>query len=352
MNLLAERIIASHKDAAKRATSYLENTRRLKLSPPESLELVARVLGAPNWQTLLALAKGGRGPRVDVCSFTDGRRLLQAEKRVSERLAEYYSTNGYKGEHPEETVWDWVAETGVGLRLGYWEYVERQIRLQDALLPWEREASDVVKLVRAAGIDVGFWPEDDKPSYDPHKLSDTEPWWQIWKGRKRLGARYNSEVDAWDVAATAVEQRVLEQAKLSAEQWNKLEEAEKLKLAKSARNVGALIEGKLQTDTRRFRGAMFDSEYSTNFSVKLGRLAHRVVACNPNDRWSGFHKDSGTIYVAEVATEREVWEILATAVKEELAYELRLSHAQRNSLSESDWLAAATRVYPQNSQNK
>lgn len=63
MSEQAQRILTSHKEAARRASTYLANTRKLHLKPTEALELVAQVLGARNWQTLLGLAKEGRAPR-------------------------------------------------------------------------------------------------------------------------------------------------------------------------------------------------------------------------------------------------------------------------------------------------
>lgn len=64
MSTAAQGIIASHRAAAARAVDHFKKTRGWRLSLAESLELVAVVLGQPNWQTLHALAKRGDGPRI------------------------------------------------------------------------------------------------------------------------------------------------------------------------------------------------------------------------------------------------------------------------------------------------
>lgn len=60
----AESILESHKDAARRVCNYLATEHRLSLKNAVALEIVARVLGAPNWQTLQGMAKEGRVPRM------------------------------------------------------------------------------------------------------------------------------------------------------------------------------------------------------------------------------------------------------------------------------------------------
>jgi len=58
-----EALIESHKDAARRVSTYLQKTQDIKLKPTVSYEIVAQVYGASNWQTLLALANKGQTPR-------------------------------------------------------------------------------------------------------------------------------------------------------------------------------------------------------------------------------------------------------------------------------------------------
>ena len=165
MSELAQRIITSHKEAAKRAVAHLGQTRKLKLSPTESLELVAAVLGIANWQTLLALAKAGRGPRID-----DGKPAPIAEtvKEVSNstRLSEYFATPEGWGEHPQVPRKDWrylVDNNDTGL--GYWEHVEAECDRLGIMLPWERDAMFDYKVTQAAGVSVE-WSSDEEPEND------------------------------------------------------------------------------------------------------------------------------------------------------------------------------------------
>jgi hypothetical protein len=57
-------IISSHRDAATRVSKYLRESHGVDLKPIAALEIVARALGANNWQTLKAMADQGRAPRV------------------------------------------------------------------------------------------------------------------------------------------------------------------------------------------------------------------------------------------------------------------------------------------------
>lgn len=57
-------IVSSHRDAATRVSTYLSEQHGLKLTPITALEVVARALGAANWQTLKAQAEQGRAPRM------------------------------------------------------------------------------------------------------------------------------------------------------------------------------------------------------------------------------------------------------------------------------------------------
>lgn len=57
-------IVSSHRDAATRVSTYLAEQHGIKLTPITSLEVIARALGAANWQTLKAQAEQGRAPRM------------------------------------------------------------------------------------------------------------------------------------------------------------------------------------------------------------------------------------------------------------------------------------------------
>lgn len=64
MSSKTDAILSSHKDAARRVGDFLRNSHGLDLKPAITLEIVAKVLGAANWQTLSAMAKQGRAPRM------------------------------------------------------------------------------------------------------------------------------------------------------------------------------------------------------------------------------------------------------------------------------------------------
>ena len=75
----AQGIIASHRAAAARAVDHFKKSRGWRLSLAESLELVAVVLGQPNWQTLHALAKRGEGPRIAAQEMDAGKPDIRAQ---------------------------------------------------------------------------------------------------------------------------------------------------------------------------------------------------------------------------------------------------------------------------------
>jgi len=166
---LAERIITSHKEAAKRATTYLQDTRNLKLKPTEALDLVARVLGAANWQTLLGLAQQGQVPRRGHFPPVPAEQGLQSNQvdalddtRISSdtskgdaddirRLAKYYAREGDPGEHPRLTRQAWQAAES---ERAYWEWVFYEVICDCGLLPWDADEMESYQLARAAGVTV------------------------------------------------------------------------------------------------------------------------------------------------------------------------------------------------------
>lgn len=279
MSALAQRIITSHKEAAKRAVAHLGKTRKLKLSATESLELVACVLGVANWQTLLALANDGRGPRID-----DGKPTPTAAtgagwaKSDVWRLSEYFATLEGWGEHPIFTREDWQheAENGDTSR-GYWEHVEAEIERTGMMLPWERDGRFDVKLVQMAGVGVDN-------SEDDESWLVMDPWGYIFV------PDCSSEKEAWQVAASEVQRNVAQELQLSAEDLQRYSEQDWLEAtahvhaAYSSPDAGAaseapsdeldngysLLPGEMTKDSRKFsedialcRELSIKAEYST-----------------------------------------------------------------------------------------
>lgn len=195
MSNRAQSIISSHKEAAKRATEYLASARKLSLKQAEALELVARVLGVANWQTLNAMAKRGQAPRSDVAGAGSGAVSSADEVDArARRMAELYSVaNGWK-EHPFLLREDWVwCGAGVDDGFEYWRFVVRRLDEINAVMPWDREELDDVKVARAGGIDMDFDFDGENwgvASAEDDELLDLEV--------------QSSEVDAWRVAAAAV----------------------------------------------------------------------------------------------------------------------------------------------------
>ena len=228
---LADRIITSHKEAAKRATTYLQDTRNLKLKPTEALELVARVLGAANWQTLLGLAQQGQVPRrghfppvpAEHVQQTDQPVAVEApdDTRISpdtsrgdaddiRRLAQYYARCGEPGEHPRLTRQAW--KTAEAER-AYWEWVFYEIICDYGLLPWDADEMESYQLARAAGVTV-------EPNANGR-------WRAIAPDGLYIEVYYaDNEARAWGDAGEAVH---LEGIKQLGARWPKLTLADKIK---------------------------------------------------------------------------------------------------------------------------
>lgn len=191
----AQRIISSHKEAAKRATEYLDVTRKLKLKQAEALELVARVLGVANWQTLSAMAKQGQAPRLELAGADSHASYNPVDINVrARRMAQLYSVeNGWK-EHPFLLRENWVVcDSGPDDGLDYWRFVVRRLDEINAVMPWDREELDEVKVARAGGIDIDF--DFDGEDWGIASAEDDE----------FLDLEVQpSEAEAWRVAAAAV----------------------------------------------------------------------------------------------------------------------------------------------------
>lgn len=215
MSELAQRIVTSHKEAAKRAAEHLSRTRKLKLSSTESLELVARVLGVANWQTLLGLANAGKGPRIDDGAVFVAPEVAPKELTAAEQLANYYGTPTAWGAHPKWTRKDWAYEvdnndTGAS----YWEYVVSEIESHQEMYPWERDASFAVQLVKKSGAEVG---EGD------------DGWVLCTQHDFFFGTEHDDEKSVWDDAADELQRHMAVVLKLSTP--SELSEAQWLKLA-------------------------------------------------------------------------------------------------------------------------
>ena len=190
----AQAIISSHKEAAKRAVQYLQGARNLKLKPAEALELVARVLGVANWQTLNALAKQSRAPRI---SEGGSATLGESVDVRARRMAEMYAVaNGWK-EHPFLLREDWVTcdEDGPDDGYVYWRFVIRRLDEIKAVMPWNREELDDVKVARAGGIDIDYDFAAEELGWGVASAEDDE-FLDL--------AVHDSEAEAWRVAAAAV----------------------------------------------------------------------------------------------------------------------------------------------------
>ena len=193
MSAQAQRIVASHKEAAKRATEYLQGARNLKLKHAEALELVARVLGVANWQTLNEMAAQGRAPRAEQPAGTTAAPADARKLPIAERLALWYSEkNGWGDQHPHHSRDEWAADRsqGRGAR-DYWEWVHDRMSDDKAMLPWNHETHPDVLIARAGGVDVDFdgmaWDTSMSPN---EQFADLPP--------------CASEVDCWKQAAEAV----------------------------------------------------------------------------------------------------------------------------------------------------
>lgn len=219
MSALAQRIITSHKEAAKRAVAHLGKTRKLKMSSTESLELVACVLGVANWQTLRALGEDGRGPRIDDGKPAPAVTAVQ-EVSITERLSNYFGKpDGGWGEHPEfnREDWQYLVENG-DTRRSYWEHVESEIERTGTMLPWERDALFDVKLAQVAAVGVDN-------SEDDESWLVMDPWGYIFV------PDCSSEKEAWQMAASEVQRHVAQELQLSAEDLKRYSEQDWLNAA-------------------------------------------------------------------------------------------------------------------------
>lgn len=214
MSELAQRIVTSHKQAAKRATEHLARTRNLKLSSAESLELVARVLGVANWQTLLGMANAGQGPRVDDGTLAATVAPVAEELSDAQKLANYYGTEDSWGEHPKypRKDWEYLVDNG-DTGAAYWDHVVGEIEIRQEMFPWERDACFDVKLVSMAGANV----------------DEGDDGWMLCSERDYFVCETDDEASMWREACEAVQGYIASTMKVASPQG--LSEKEWLRLA-------------------------------------------------------------------------------------------------------------------------
>jgi hypothetical protein len=300
MSELAQRIVTSHKAAAKRAVFHLGKTRKLRMSSTESLELVACILGVANWQTLLAMAKEGRGPRID-----DGTFVATApgvEKSDAEKLADYYDTDDSWGEHPYHTRKDWEHEVDEGnTGQGYWDHVAHEIDIRHEMFPWERDASFDIKLAQAAGFVVGYEIEEDGETHWGWSVRDPESLELTILDRE-------SEEEAWKLAAKEAEQVTCERLDIKTELWKAYFERKKLDAVARAYTPDSdereAPSDELDNGYRLLRGEMTKDSRKFSQDVALCReLGLKALYTDEKADEGKYWEINGTFY----ATETEAW---------------------------------------------
>ena len=111
----SEAILSSHKDAARRVLDYLQSQHNLNLKPTVAHEIVARVLGAADWQTLQGMAKEGRVPRMaDLAAGTEQTPVQRMQSLVKDleaatedALAESRAVTGLSSPGPAGRLNPW-----------------------------------------------------------------------------------------------------------------------------------------------------------------------------------------------------------------------------------------------------
>lgn len=219
MSTATQRIVTSHKEAAKRASAYLYGIRNLKLKHAEALELVARVLGAANWQTLEAIANRSSAPLAGQGTAAGRDTDIDA---LARQVCGAYNLIGWS-QHPAYSREDWANDDSDRDEsvTGYWKWVTRRMLQDKAMMPWEREVSEEVRLASACGIDIDFdffdclWVP---ASYEHDQFESLE-------GKE-------SELEAWTAAAEAGILGVKQALSMSDERWNMLTFDARLSLLK------------------------------------------------------------------------------------------------------------------------
>lgn len=209
MSTATQRIVASHKEAAKRASAYLFGARNLKLKHSEALELVARVLGAANWQTLEAIANRSSSPLAGQGTAVGRETDIDA---LARQVCGAYNLMGWP-QHPAYLREDWANddsdqdESGIG----YWKWVTRRMLEDKAMMPWERDVCEEIRLATACGLDIDFDFFDCL--WVPASFEHDQ--FEALDGKE-------SELEAWTAAAAAGIAGVKQALGMSDERWNML----------------------------------------------------------------------------------------------------------------------------------
>ena len=222
MSTLTDSIVTSHKEAAKRASTFLANARNLKLKPTEALELVAQVLGAANWQTLLGMANEGKAPRPtyqaeSVVTLSEPAAagapspLWAEDWHTIERLRLHYMSAPRQA-HPLFTPEEWQA---AGASAGYWTWVYERTRALGAMLPWNLDEMPAYRFAKAAGVKVGV---------------DRDGQWRLVSQESAVHRKksFPEEFEAWNYAAQMVDADCVRRA--GASFWSGLEFSEKVEV--------------------------------------------------------------------------------------------------------------------------
>jgi hypothetical protein len=219
MSTATQRIVTSHKEAAKRASAYLFGIRNLKLKHSEALELVARVLGAANWQTLEAIANRSSSPLAGQGTAASRETDVDA---LSRQVCGAYALMGWP-QHPAYLREDWAKDESDSDEsdMGYWKWVTLRMLEDKAMMPWERDVCEALHLARACGVDIDFdffgciWVP---ASYEHDEFESLDP--------------KESELEAWTAAAAAGIAGAKKALGMSDERWNGLTFEAKLSVLK------------------------------------------------------------------------------------------------------------------------
>lgn len=321
MSELSQRIITSHKEAAKRAVFFLNKKRKLKMTVSESLELLSCILGVSNWQTLLAMAGQEKGPRID-----DGKAVVQGGATVVavdyvEMLKNYYGTATSWGEHPSHLRSDWQLEVENGdTGAPYWAYVLSEIESRGEMLPWERDESLEVRLAKAAGWIV----EDAGVGADYFSASG---WRRLRQGKTEPEIRgCDTELEAWQLAAGEVSSRVCQVFWLRSTQWRAMTFDEQLSKAEQAYDLdselGDAPSDELDNDYTLLPGEM--TKDSRKFSQTVAFCRFAGVTAEYSEGQGQWATSDGFSYV----TEEDAWEKSATRIQENILIGTKITETQ------------------------
>ena len=349
MSDISQRIVTSHKEAAKRAAEYLSKARKLKLSSVESLELVARTLGVANWPTLQAMAKQGRGPRIDegqAPATVQAPVAAAPEKTVVERLKDYYGTDSSWGECPDYPREQWRSEVeDDDTLLGYWEMVENMLGERGYMLPWERDTDPNVKLATEAGLEVVHASDYE------HADDDEDNGWFVVKDGDALFDPEDSESEAWARAAKYVLDKQVEAANEGHEAYVGLGAGNVTEsMAKASAAIAETPEHAPQRKPRKKRpGEMSDKARAASSDVLIARIAGKYVLYDVmfgDDFFPEWNvcDAKGEPLICGLDEEEEAWQLAAIEVRNQTCKELGRSLEEWRALSAKERFALVVNV--------